>query len=287
VNYATPDYFRVLRVPLIAGRVFAASDTANSEPIAVINQAFADRYLKGQQAIGQILRLGSKPVQVIGVVGNIQTERAGWGDFGPLAHVPTVLIPTAQLDDQQMRLDHVFGSPSFVIRTSLPQRDAVAALQDALASADPLLPIGEIHSITELKRASLDEQHLMAGLVDSLGLLAILLTALGVYGLIANMVTERTKELGIRLALGSSTALAIRTVLRPGIVWVIAGGIAGAIASLALGRLLHSFIFGIGSADPMTLAGVAAGVLVVTSIAAGIPAVRITRLNPADTLRAE
>jgi ABC-type antimicrobial peptide transport system permease subunit len=186
-----------------------------------------------------------------------------------------------------MRLDHVFASPGFVIRTSLPQRDAVTVLQAALRSADPLLPVGEIHSITELKRASLDEQRLMAGLVDTLGLIAILLTALEIYGLISNMVTERTKELGIRLALGSSTGLAVRTALRPGLIWVLVGGIAGAIASLALGRLLHSFIYRIGSTDPMTLVGVGAGILVVTSIAAGIPAVRIASLNPADTLRTE
>jgi ABC-type antimicrobial peptide transport system permease subunit len=127
----------------------------------------------------------------------------------------------------------------------------------------------------------------MAALVDSLGALAILLTALGIYGLIANLVTERTRELGIRLALGSTSARAIRTALQPGLVWVLTGMIAGSIASFGLGRFLESYIYGIRPADPVTLAAVAAGVVFVTAVAAAIPASRITRLNPADTLRSE
>jgi ABC-type antimicrobial peptide transport system permease subunit len=127
----------------------------------------------------------------------------------------------------------------------------------------------------------------MAALVDVLGILAILLTALGVYGLIANLVNERTKELGIRLALGSSTGLAIWTALRPGLAWVLAGAIVGSGASVAIGRFLQSYIYGIRSVDPLTLAAVALGMLLVTMVAAAIPASRITRLNPADTLRSE
>jgi ABC-type antimicrobial peptide transport system permease subunit len=127
----------------------------------------------------------------------------------------------------------------------------------------------------------------MASLVDALGILAILLTALGVYGLIANLVNERTKELGIRLALGSSTARAIRTALRPGLVWVLAGAIVGSAASVAIGRFLQSYVYGIRSVDPLTFAAVALGMLLATLVAATIPASPITRLNPADTLRSE
>jgi hypothetical protein len=121
----------------------------------------------------------------------------------------------------------------FVVRSSLPGRETVAALEHAVRSTDPLLSLAEFRSINEIKLASLSQQRFMAALVDALGILAILLTALGVHGLIANLVNERTKELGIRLALGSSTGLAIRTALLPGLAWVLAGAIVGSAASIA------------------------------------------------------
>jgi predicted permease len=289
IIYATPDYFRVLRVPLLDGRVFTESDGSNSEPVGVVNEAFASYYFKGQRAAGQMIQFdfGKAPLHLIGVVGNMQAERAGWGNFGPIAHVPTVFIPAAQLSEGPAHLLHVFRSPSFIVRGTLPGRETNAALESAVRSTDPLLPIAEFRSINDLKLASLDQERFMAALVDSLGALAILLTALGIYGLIANLVTERTKELGIRIALGSSTGLAIQTALRPGLIWVLAGAIAGSVASLALGRFLQSFIFGIGTTDPLTLGSVAIGILLATLLAAMIPASRIARLNPADTLRAE
>jgi ABC-type antimicrobial peptide transport system permease subunit len=147
--------------------------------------------------------------------------------------------------------------------------------------------MAEFRSINDLKLASLQPQRFMAALVDALGALAILLTALGIYGLIANLVAERTRELGIRMALGSSTAQAVGTALRPGLMWVLAGAIGGSAASLGLQQFLRSYIYGIRAADPVTLAVVAAGLLAATLIASLIPASRILRLNPADTLRAE
>jgi predicted permease len=287
INYTTAEYFRTLRIPLLAGRVFAETDTAASELVAVVNSAFVNQYFRGQQPAGQIIRLEGQSVHVIGVVGNIQEKRAGWGEFGPIAHIPTVFLPAAQLSDQSMQLLHTFGSPSFVVRSSLPGRDSIAALEDAVRSSDPLLPLAEFRSVDDLKLSSLDQQRFMTALVDTLGVLAILLTALGIYGLISNIVTERTRELGIRLALGSSTGIAIRTALRPGFVWVLAGAMVGSTASLALGRFLQGYIYGIRSADPETLVAVAAGILLTALVAAAIPASRITRLNPADTLRSE
>ena len=285
--YATPGYFRVLRIPLLTGRVFTETDTTISEPVAIVNEAFADRYFKGQQSVGEIIRFADQSVHVIGVVGNVQERRAGWGDYGPIAHIPTTFIPAAQVSDSMARLLHTFTSPNFVVRSSMPGRETIAALEDAVRTTDPLLPIGEFRSINDLKLAALDQQRFMAVLVDALGLLAILLTALGIYGLVANLVTERTKELGIRLALGSSTGLAVQTALRPGLMWVLVGAAVGSVASLVLNRFLESYVYGIRSTDPLTLVAVGLGIALVTVVAAAIPASRITRLNPADTLRSE
>jgi predicted permease len=288
VGYVTPEYFTALRIPLIAGRVFTASDGASAAPVVVVNQAFASFYLKGRNPVGLPLGMGDKKsFQIVGVVGNALERRAGWGNFGPIAAVPTVFLPASMTSDGFVQLVHTWFSPSWIVRSSLPERQTIADIEAATRSADPLLPMAEVRSINDLKLASLQPQRFMAALVDSLGALAILLTALGIYGLIANLVAERTRELGIRMALGSTTAQAIHTALRPGLIWVLAGAILGSVASFGLQRFLQSYIYGVRATDPVTLAVVAAGLLVATLIASLIPASRILRLSPADTLRAE
>jgi predicted permease len=288
MTYVTPEFFTALHVPLIAGRVFTASDSATAAGVVVVNQAFVGRYFKDRGAIGQPLGLGDrKSFQIVGVVGNVLESRAGWGEFGPIAAMPMVYIPASMTSDAFLQLVHTWFSPSWIVRSSLPDRQTIAAVEEATRSADPLLPMAEFRSISDLKLASLQQQRFMAVLVDTLGVLAILLTALGIYGLIANLVAERTRELGIRMALGSTTAQAIRTALRPGLIWVLAGAIGGSAASLALERFLKSYIYGIRATDPLTLAAVAAGLLLATLIASLIPASKILRLNPADTLRSE
>jgi predicted permease len=283
--YITPEYFRALRIPLLAGREFNELDGPNSAQVAIANDAFVNRYLKGQNAIGQTMQMG-KPVQIIGVVGGVIEKRPGWGDLSPITKVPTIFIPAAQVGDS-VRLLHTWFSPSWIVRTSLPDRETIAAIQHAAASADPLIAIAEFRSFNDLKAASLSEQRFMAALVDALGALAILLTALGIYGLIANMVTERTREFGIRMALGASTAEAMSLAIRPGMIWVLAGALAGSAAAFVLARFLKGYIYGIGTADPITLAIVGACLLFATLLASMIPASRILRLNPADTLRSE
>lgn len=288
MTYVTPEYFSALRIPLAAGRLFAASDGAGSAAVAIVNRAFVARYFKGREALGQPLRTSEKKsAQIVGIVGDALEKRAGWGGFAPVAAVPTVYIPASNASDGFIQLVHTWFSPSIVVRSSLPGREVIAAVQNAVSATDPLLPIAEFRSINDLKSSSLELQRFMAALVDALGVLAILLTALGVYGLIANLVTERTRELGIRLALGSGVGRAIGTALRPGLRWVLGGAIAGSAASWGVDRLLRNWIYGIRAGDPVTLAAAGMGMVLVTVIAAAIPASRITRLNPADMLRSE
>ncbi len=149
------------------------------------------------------------------------------------------------------------------------------------------MPPVVFRSFNDLKASALEEQRFMAALVDALGALAILLTTLGIYGLIANLVEERRKELGIRMALGSTTSNAIGIALRPALTWVAAGIFVGSVAAFGLERFLKSFLYGVNQADPITLIAVAAGLLLATAIASFAPASRIVRLNPADTLRSE
>lgn len=285
--YVTPEYFRALKIPLLAGREFTPGDGPDAPKVAVVNQALVDRYMKDQAAAGRVIELGGKQVTIVGVAGSVMEKRAGWGNFGPIARVPTMFVPAAQVNNGLLTVVHTWFTPSWIVRTSLPDRETIAAIQDAARSADPLLPIAEFRSFNDLKAGSLREQRFLAALVDVLGGLAILLTALGIYGLIANLVSERTRELGIRMALGASAGDAVRVALRPGLLWVLAGAVMGGAAAMALERFLKSYLYGIGASDPVTLGLVGAGLLMATLIASMIPASRIVRLNPADTLRAE
>ena len=285
-NYVTPEFFSALRVPLQQGRLFTAADGPTSERVAIVNQAFVKSHFKNGDPLGQPLRSGKDQMVIVGVVGDIQEKRAGWGDFGPVALVPSVYIPAAQAPDDFLMV-HVWFSPNWIVRSSLADRQIISAIENAARSVDPLLPISEFRSINDLKAESLSEQRFLAALVNALGVLAILLTTLGIYGLIANLVAERTKELGIRLALGSSTGEAVWTALRPGLIWVLGGVAVGTAGSFALEKILKSFLYGVQPGDPVTLGLVAAGLLIATSIASLIPAGRILRLNPADTLRSE
>ena len=285
-NYVTTEFFAALRIPLIQGRLFTLGDGPSSDHVAIANQAFVNRYFKTGNALGQPVRSGKDQMVIVGVVGNVQEKRAGWGDFGPVAPVPTLFIPAAQASDDFLFV-HVWFSPNWIIRSSLSDRQIIGAVESATRSVDPLLPMAEFRSINDLKAQSLSQQRFLAALVDALGALAILLTTLGIYGLIANLVAERTKELGIRLALGSSTSEAVWTALRPGLMWVLGGVAIGSAASFALERLLKSFLWGVQPGDPVTLAAVGIGLLAATSLASLIPCGRIVHLNPADTLRTE
>jgi ABC-type antimicrobial peptide transport system permease subunit len=201
--------------------------------------------------------------------------------------VPTVYIPAAQTSGAFLQMVHTWFSPSWIVRSSLPDRQLIGAVENATHSVDRMLPMAEFRSVNDLKAESLQFQRFLAALVDVLAILAALLTTLGIYGLIANLVAERTKELGIRMALGSTARGAISIALRPALTWVLGGVIVGGVASVGLERILKSFLWGVQPGDPATWLAVAGGLLLATALASLAPASRIARLNPADTLRSE
>lgn len=284
--YVTPEYFTAMRIPLFQGRVFTRADGPDAARVAVVNQALVNLYFKDKQVLGQPLGIEGSQWQVVGIVGNVQ-QKAGWGDYGPVGQIPAVYIPAAQTTDGFLQMVHTWFSPNWIVRSPLSGEQVKAAIESATRSADPMLPMAEFRSVSDLKMSSFRFQRFLASLVDALAGLAILLTTLGIYGLIANLVSERTKELGIRLALGSTSTEAVWTALRPGLLWVLGGVSAGTALALGLERFLKSFIVGVQPTDAVTLVGVGVGLILATSIASLVPAARIVRLNPADTLRSE
>jgi predicted permease len=279
--YVTPGYFNALRIPLLRGRAFAASDSTESGRVFIVNQAFVKRYFKDGNALGQPLDVGV----IVGVSGDVLEARSGWGDFGPVASVPCVYIPATQISGLSML--HTWFSPSWIVRSSLDGAQIAKAIEDATRSADPMLPMASFRSVSDVKLDALTFQRFLAVLAGTIAGLAMVLSAMGIYGLISNLVTERSKELGIRMALGSGVGRAIQVALRPGLIWVFCGVVVGTAAAIGFERFLKSFIWGVRPGDPITLAAVGLGLLLATALASLIPASRIARLNPADTLRSE
>ena len=283
LTYVSPEFFAALRIPLLRGRAFTPFDSADSAKVAVVNQAFVKRYFNNGEILGQPLSSGI----VVGIAGDVLEARAGWGNFGPLGQVPMVYIPSTQADDKMLATIHTWFSPKWIVRSSLDSSQLSKAIEAATRSVDPLLPMAEFQSVRDLKTDALTFQRFLAALIGTIAALAMALSALGIYGLISNLVIERTKELGIRMALGSSVWGAIQVALQPGLVWVLGGFSAGTAAALGLERFLQSFIWGVRPADPITLVGVGVTLLLATALASLLPASRIVRLNPADTLRSE
>jgi predicted permease len=285
VCYATPGYFKTLRIPLLAGRDFAAADQPDSEPVAIVNETFVRKYLAGAKGDVVGTQIGmSKPTTIVGVAGTIPF-RAGFNGYEPVDATPTVYIPVAQPTERFFRSAHTWFAPAWIVRTSGPQQRVVRDLQRALAAVDPLLPIAGVFTTDDLMLKSLAPQRFNAELMGLMAGLALLLALVGVYGLVANSVVERTREIGIRIALGAAPGSAIRMVASEGVFLAVIGSAAGCGIAIFATRLLRDLIYGLKVTDPITFAAVASGLVLVASAASVIPALRIVRIDPVETLR--
>jgi predicted permease len=288
VSYVTPGYLEALRVPLRKGRAFAEADQAESMPVAIVNEEFVRRFYKDKDVIGLHIRVAGAPREIVGVVGNARASSSGLGGDGSPLIIPFVVyVPAAQTSAAFMKQVHVWFSPAWVIRSSAPVTSVVESVRQAFAAVDAMLPIAKVEAMSHVQSASLAGQRFMMSLVAGLGVVALLLAAIGIHGLIASTVSERTRELGIRLALGATSSQIIRDIVVPGLIVAAIGVAIGAVAALATVRLLETFLWGVTPTDPLTFAGVIALLLAVALIASVIPALRVLRLDPALTLRAE
>ncbi|MGH9663203.1 MAG: ABC transporter permease, partial [Bryobacteraceae bacterium] len=286
VIYVTPGYFEALRMTLLRGRMFTASDRAGSQSVVVVNDAFARKYLRDQEAVGSHIRTVGADRQIVGVMGGVQ-QRAGWGGFGPAGLVPCLYVPAAQTNDGYLQLIHTWFSPSWVVRSAGAPRGIIAGLQSAVASVDPELPFAGFRTMDQVRSRAFSFERLNATLAGILAGLALLLAAVGIYGLIANSVAERTRELGIRMALGATVAQAIVTVSAAGIRLALLGLLLGCIVALATARVLRTLLWGIAPNDALTFAAVCGGLLLVAGLASLLPGLRVVRIHPAQTLREE
>lgn len=286
IVYVTPGYFETLRIPLLRGRTVRESDSAGALPVAVVSDSFARRYFAGRQAAGGHISMGRREIrEIVGVVGDVQ-QHSGLGKFGPLSVEPTIYLPAAQTSDEFVQFAHTWFSPRWAIRAA-GGLGVQEPLRAAIASADPELPIAQFRTIDELRGRITREQRYHATLFSAIAGLALLLAGLGLAGLIAQTVAQRTHELGVRLALGASAWQAMLAAAKPGLLLAGAGAVVGFVLSRAAGRLLQHLLWGVRPTDALTFVGAAGALVVVAVVAALAPSMRILRIDPAKTLRGE
>jgi predicted permease len=284
VVYVTPDYFETLRIPLRQGRGISETDGPGSASVVVASEAFVRRYYAHHPAVGGHIRMEGTTHEIIGVVGDVQ-QHSGLGNFGPISLQPTLYIPVAQQSDKFLQVVHTWFAPKWVIRAPGKPAAIETQVQAAVAAVDPLLPVARFKTVDDLRGSITREQRYRATLFSILAGLALLLAALGLSGLISQSVNERTHELGVRLALGANAGQAILSMVRPGLLLAVAGVAVGyGLSRIAVGMLEH-FLWGVRPADPVTFVGTSAALLLVAAAASLAPALRILRIDPAQTLR--
>ena len=285
-TYVAGDYFAVLRIPLRAGRTFSDRDAPGTAPVAIVNETLAREYFGTPNPVGRRIAFAGAEREIVGIVGDVQV-RPGFGDRGPLAPMPLAYIPLAQANDAFLRLVHGWFSPSFLVRGERSRGGVVAAIRQAIESADPLLPLARVRSLEQVQAEAITQPRLFMTLLVTLAATAVLLSALGLASLIASTVTERTREIGIRVALGSTTAGAVRTIAAPGVLLAVVGIAIGVVAARSAVSVLRGFVWGVTPTDPGTFLAVGLLFVVIAAGASLLPALRILRLDPALTLRQE
>jgi predicted permease len=271
----TPDYFHLLGIPLLRGRLFKDSDDDQAPRVAVVNEAFARTYWPNQNPLGKRFkrnRAESPWITVVGVIANARTESLAQ------AGVSKIYLDLYQTGGKRLAI---------FLRGRLDTGAIPAEVREQVQSVDPALPVSGGQTLIETVSASLAERRFSMEIVALFALTALLLAALGIYGVISYMVSERTREIGIRIALGAQRRNILQIVVRQGLRLAIAGAAVGLIGALIVSRLMAGLLYGVRPTDPLTFAGVAVLLVVVALFACYVPARRAIRVDPMVALRHE
>jgi predicted permease len=283
VVYVTPGYFDTLQMPVLAGRVFTNADGPNTQHVAVVNQSFARKFYGGTNPVGRYI---NKDTLIVGEVADVSVS-SGLYQGAPLMSEQAMYIPAAQVEAQYLSLVHVWFQPDWVVRTAGPVEGLPAEMQSALASADPNLPTSGFYGMKDLLARTLATQRIEVALLGTMAALALLLSAVGIFALVANMVALRTREIGIRMALGSSVGQAMVQIGSSGALASLLGVVLGLVLSAGVLRVMQSLLYGVGVHDTRTLVAVVLAMISVTLLATILPTLRIAKIDPANTLREE
>jgi len=278
-NFLGPGYFQTIGTPLLAGRDFDDRDTATSVKVAIVNQAFARKILKSADPLGKRFRIHESPgkprplYEIVGV-----TEDNKFQDMHE-EFLPFMYFPSTQ-EEKPSPDDHI------LIRSSLPLTSLIASMKETIANANPGIDLEFLVFKTRIQDSLLQDE-LMATLSGFFGFLAALLAAIGLYGVMSYMVIQRTKEIGIRMAIGAERADVLRMILREATVLTVAGLVIGTGLALASAQAAKSLLFGLKPRDPLTLVMAVVTLSAVAALASFLPAYRASKLDPLTALRYE
>ena len=280
VHRVTPDYLQTLGIPLIRGRDIAATDRPDSPPVVVVTEAMARRFWPSDDAIGRRIRLGSADGPVVTVVGVVRTPRFRdlTSDLGAARSEPDLFFPLAQRPDRGLEI---------AVRARVDPASLANAVRGQIAALDPGVPLYEVQSLSESVRAQTASSRFGSIVMSSFSVLALLLAAVGIYGLLAFLVSLGTREIAIRMALGAGASRVKRLIVGQAMLLVAIGVVLGLAGGVAAAQALSSQLFGVSPTDPATLATVIVTVLVAALLASWLPARRASRVEPQAVLRGE
>jgi macrolide transport system ATP-binding/permease protein len=281
--YITPGYFEALQIPVLLGRSFTEGDGPDTQRVAIVNRAFARKIFHGANPVGRYV---DKNTMIVGVVEDVPIA-PGLDATAPLTGEEAMYIPAAQVDAELLSLVHAWFQPSWIVRSAGPVEGLTGQMQRALAGVDPNLPFSGFYSMRDLLAKTLTMQRVEVALLSAMAALALLLSAVGIFALVANLVAQRTREIGIRMALGSTVGQAMVHIGRSGAGASVLGLFLGLVLCAGALRVMHSVLYGVDVYDAPTLATVVLTLLLVTLLATTLPTMKIAKIDPANTLREE
>ncbi|HEY7183740.1 MAG TPA: ABC transporter permease [Blastocatellia bacterium] len=280
MRLANLDYFSAMRIPLLAGRDFTAQDGLNSSPVGIVNQSFAKTYFPNEDPIGKRLEVAlgdekeARKFQIVGIVRDVRHQTELGAEYSPELYMPYAQAP-------------LLGQMSLVARTQVEPGNLVRAIQNEVSALDREIALSDVKTMDQYLGAAVAQPRFSALLFGLFALLALSLAAVGLYGVMAYAVSQRTREVGIRMALGAQTTGILRLMIAQGMKLTLLGVGVGLAGAFALTRLMKALLFGVSETDPVTFAAIVLLLATIALLACWIPARRATKVDPMIALRAE
>jgi hypothetical protein len=253
----------------------------DKQPVAIVNRTLVRKFFPTGNPIGAYL---DKNVRIVGIVGDTAISSGLDADAPPLTYEQTVYVPAAQVSSHLLGV-HIWYQPSWIVQMRSPNNKVTAEMQHTFQGVAPNLPFSGFYSMPELMGLTLVTQRLEVTLLAVMAILALSLSAIGIFALVANLVVRRNREIGIRMALGATVPAAMREITTPVLTASAAGLCIGLLICLFVLRTMHSALYGVASYDPVVMTGAVCVIACVTVLASALPALRIARIDPARALR--
>ncbi len=278
MQFVSPDYFKTMRVPILAGRDFRMTDARGAQQVCIVNEKFAQKFFKDGNALGRHIGMGGDPgtkldIEIVGIARDTKYESMR-------EEVPI------EVYQPYRQVNFVLGMMGYV-RTTRPPEQAFSSIRRVVNNLDPNLPVSGMETLEKQQQESLIAERLVAALSAGFGILATLLAAIGVYGVMAYVVAQRTREIGVRMALGAARGDVVWLVMKDVLVLAAIGIAIGLPAALALTKLAKAQLFGIQPNDALTIALATVAIALVAALSGYVPARRATLVDPVRALRWE